>query len=301
MKFQVVSDSSCDLGRERAGRLGVSLVSYYVALGNEHYYREEKDITSVEFYQKMADNPGVFPKTSMPPMEDYLEVFRPIVASGTPLLCICLNARFSASCQSARNAAELLKEEFPGAQVRVIDSQFATVLQGQMVEEACVLRDLDWELDRAADALEGIRPSGRIFFTTNDLEYLRHGGRIGKAEATLGTLLKVKPLIGMYDAELQNAGIAQGRKNSLRKVQSQFFRYLETTKPDLREWRVVTGCGLDRAEYETFTDEIFEGLARMGYHVPRSEYYQIGVTIGVHTGPTPLGVGMVRRVIPVEY
>lgn len=298
MSFQIVSDSSCDLGRERAQRLGVGLVSYYAALGDEHYYREERDITAVEFYQKMASQPGVFPRTSMPSMEDYLEVFRPIAASGSPLLCICLNARFSASCQSARNAAQLLQEEYPDVRVRVVDSQFATVLQGQMVEEAAVLRDLGWDLDRAVEALEGIRPSGRIFFTTNDLEYLRHGGRIGKAEATLGSLLKVKPLIGMYDAELHNAGIAQGRKNSLRKVRDQFYQYLEKTKPDLNEWRVVTGCGLDRAEYEAFTDEIFDGLARMGYQVPRSEYYQIGVTIGVHTGPTPVGVGMVRRVIP---
>ena len=300
MKFQVVSDSSCDLGRERAARLGVRLVSYYAALGSETYWREERDITAVEFYQKVADNPGVFPRTSMPSMEDYLEVFRPIAAAGDPLLCICLNARFSASFQSACNAAELLKEEYPQVRARVVDSQFATVLQGQMVEEATVLRDLDWDLDRAADALEAIRPSGHIFFTTNDLEYLRHGGRIGKAEATLGSLLKVKPLIGMYDAELHNAGIAQGRKNSLRKVRDQFFSYLEKTKPDLNEWRVVTGCGLDRAEYDAFTDEIFAGLARMGYQVPRSEYYQIGVTIGVHTGPTPLGVGMVRRVIPAK-
>ena len=299
MRFQIVSDSSCDLGRERAGRLGVSLVSYYAALGDEHYCREERDVTARDFYRKMADNPGVFPKTSMPSMEDYLEVFRPIAAAGSPLLCVCLNARFSASCQSARNAAGLLEEEYPGVKVRVIDSQFATVLQGQMVEEAAVLRDLDWELDAAADALEAIRPSGRIFFTTNDLEYLRHGGRIGKAEATLGTLLKVKPLIGMYDAELHNAGIAQGRKNSLRKVRDQFLTHIDKTRPDLKQWRVVTGCGLDRAEYEAFTDEIFAGLAALGYQVPRSEYYQIGVTIGVHTGPTPVGVGMVRRVIPL--
>ena len=64
MNFQIVSDSSCDLGRERAARLGVRLVSYYAALGSETYWREERDITAVEFYQKMADNPGVFPRTS---------------------------------------------------------------------------------------------------------------------------------------------------------------------------------------------------------------------------------------------
>ena len=72
MKFQVVSDSSCDLGLDRLRQLGVDMVSYYVALGDEVYYREERDISTHDFYQKMADNPGVFPKTSMPTLEDYL-------------------------------------------------------------------------------------------------------------------------------------------------------------------------------------------------------------------------------------
>ena len=77
MNFHIVSDSSCDLGRERLQQLGVDMVSYYVALGDEVYYREERDISTHDFYQKMADNPGVFPKTSMPTLEDYLEAFRP--------------------------------------------------------------------------------------------------------------------------------------------------------------------------------------------------------------------------------
>ena len=80
MKFHIVSDSSCDLGAERARRLNVDLVSYYVALGDDRYYREEKDIPTHEFYQCMADNPGVFPRTSMPTVQDYLDAFRPAAA-----------------------------------------------------------------------------------------------------------------------------------------------------------------------------------------------------------------------------
>ena len=295
MKFHVVSDSSCDLGAQRAERLGVDLVSYYVALGDDHYYREEKDIPTHTFYQRMADNPGIFPKTSMPTMEDYLEAFRPAAAQGLPILCICLNAPFSGSIQSARNAAEELKEEFPQSRVYVMDSQLATVLQGQLVEEAAQLRDLGLALEEAVPALEAVRSSGRIFFTTNDLEYLRHGGRIGKAAAATGTLLKVKPLIGYQDCGLVSDGIAQGRRRSLQRVRELFFRYVERLHLDLRQWRVVTGFGLDEEEYEEFTDQVFRELAQHGQQIPRSQRYQIGVTIGVHTGPTPLGVGILRR------
>ena len=295
MRFQIVSDSSCDLGSARAEQLGVRLVSFYAALGDENYYREERDVSTHDFYQRMADNPGVFPKTSMPTMEDYLEAFRPLAQSGTPILCVCLNAGFSGSYQGACNAAEDLKEEYPQAEIYVLDSQLATVLQGLLVEEAVRLRDHGCTLEQAVQALEAIRSSGRIFFTTNDLEYLEHGGRIGRAAAATGALLKVKPLIGYENCGLVSDGIAQGRKKSLARVRDLFYRHVQREQLDLGQWRVVTGFGLDREEYDLFTRQLLDGLAELGQQVQPEAAYQIGITIGVHTGPTPIGVGILRR------
>lgn len=296
MKFQIVSDSSCDLGRERCRSLGVEMVSYYAALGDETYYREERDISTREFYQRMAQMPGVFPKTSMPTIEDYMEAFYPAVQQGIPVLCICLNGLFSGSCQTARNAAGALKEEFPKAQIQVMDSRLATVLQGLLVEEATRLRDLNLTLEQTVTALEPLPQTGRIFFTTDDLEYLRHGGRIGKAAATTGTLLRVKPLIGYQNGELVTDGIAQGRKKSLARVRELFFRYVEREKLDLKNYILVTGFGLDQEEHREFVRQIYEGLLERGYDRPEvTKPYQIGITIGVHTGPTPIGVGLLQR------
>lgn len=299
MRFQIVSDSSCDLGRAETERLGVTMVSFYVAFQDEVYYREEKDISTREFYQRMAERPGVFPKTSMPTVEDYLEAFRPAAAQGMPILCICLNAPFSGSYQAAQNAAAELREERPGAQIHVMDSALATVLQGLLVEEAAALRDMGCSLEEAVAALEPLPATGRIFFTTSDLEYLRHGGRIGKAAAATGTLLKVKPLIGYKDAGLVSDGIAQGRKKSLAKVRELFYRHLDREKIDLEDYRVATGFGLDTAEHQAFAQALYEGLLERGQDRPDvKEPYQIGVTIGVHTGPSPLGVGLLRRAVP---
>lgn len=298
MNFHIVSDSSCDLGRERLEQLGVTMVSFYAALGDEHYYREERDIPTHRFYQMMAERPGVFPKTSMPTMEDYLEAFRPPAAEGTPILCICLNAAFSGSYQSALNAAEELREEFPGAEIQVVDSALATVLQGLLVEEAAALRDAGRTLEEAAEALRALPATGRIFFTTSDLEYLRHGGRIGRAAAATGSLLKVKPLIGYKDAGLISDGIAQGRKKSLVKVRELFFRYIQREGIDLEGYRLATGFGLDREEHAAFAQTVYDGLLELGYDRPEVKRpHQIGVTIGVHTGPTPIGVGLLRRAI----
>ena len=299
MKFQIVSDSSCDLGRERCRSLGVEMVSYYAALGNETYYREERDISTREFYQRMADMPGVFPKTSMPTMEDYLDAFSPIARQGMPILCICLNGLFSGSYQTARNAAEELREEFPQAQIYVMDSRLATVLQGLLVEQAVRLRDMELTLEHAVAVLEELPQTGRIFFTTDDLEYLRHGGRIGKAAATTGALLKVKPLIGYENGELVTDGIAQGRKKSLVRVRELFFRYIEKEKLDLNQYVLATGVGLDQEEHREFARQVYEGLLERGYDRPEvTKAYQIGITIGVHTGPTPIGVGLLRKAMP---
>ena len=296
MKFHIVSDSSCDLGRERCQSLGVEMVSYYAALGDETYYREERDISTREFYQRMAQMPGVFPKTSMPTVEDYLEAFYPSVQQGIPVLCICLNGPFSGSCQTARNAAGALKEDFPQAQIHVMDSRLATVLQGLLVEEAARLRDMDLSLEQTAAALEKLPQTGRIFFTTDDLEYLRHGGRIGKAAATTGTLLRVKPLIGYENGELVTDGIAQGRKKSLARVRELFFRYVEREKLNLEQYNLATGFGLDQEEHRGFAQQIYEGLLERGCDRPEvKKPYQIGITIGVHTGPTPIGVGLLRK------
>lgn len=299
MRFHIVSDSSCDLGGEVCRQLNVGLVSFYAALGDERYYREERDISTREFYRRMAEMPGVFPRTSMPTVEDYLAQFRPAAARGEPVLCICINAPYSGSFQSARNAAAELLEEFPGAKIHVMDSRSVTVLQGKVVEQAAALRDRGCTLEETVAALEGILDTGRIFFTTNDLEYLRHGGRIGRAAATTGALLKVKPLIGYQGGELVTDGIAQGRKKSLARVRELFVRYIRREGIDLNGYLVATGFGLDGEEHQAFARQVYEDLLALGFDRPEvMRPYQIGVTIGVHTGPTPLGVGLIRRAVP---
>ena len=295
MKFHIISDSSCDLGRERAAELGITMVSFYAQLGDDVYYREEKDIATHEFYRRMADNPGVYPKSSMPTMDDYMQAMLPHVERGESVLCICLNSSFSGSCQAARNTRAEILEDYPDAKIHVMDSRCVTVLQGALVEEAVSLRDAGYTLEEAVAALNVVRDSGRIFFTANDLDYLRHGGRIGAAAATTGSLLKVKPLIGYENCGLVTDGIAQGRKKSLARVRELFFKYVERSGLDLNDYQVVTGFGLDRDEYETFTDEVWKELAARGYDIPRSRPYQIGIAIGVHTGPMPIGVGLLKR------
>lgn len=295
MKFAIISDSSCDLAESYVEQEQVSVVPFYVSFDGEHYLKEGKEAKITEFYQKMADNPECYPKTSMPSVQDYIDAFRSFAEKEIPVLCICLTQTFSGSMQAAVNAKAEVEEEFPNARIEILDSQLVTGLQGLLVKEAVCLRNAELELDEALPALEQIRSTGHIFFTTKDLKYLEHGGRIGKAACLAGSMLNIKPILQFYDRELGPTELCRGRKKSLHKIIEKFFSYVEQEKICLEDYMLITGEGLDVPEYQTFKEELKTDLKKRGYEIEQWEEIQIGATIGVHTGPYPLGVGILKK------
>ena len=295
MKFGIVTDSSCDLPESYTVQEEVTVVSFYVSFDGENYLREGKEAGITEFYQKMADNPDCYPKTSMPSVQDYIDAFLPLVKKGLPVLCICLTKNFSGSMQAAVNAKEAVEEEFPQAKIEVVNSQLVTALQGLFVKEAVKLRNQDIDLETAVEALKKIRNTGQIFFTTKDLKYLEQGGRIGKAACLAGSMLNIKPILRFCDGELGSTELCRGRKKSLHKIIEKFLDYVEKEKIDLNQYTLVTGLGLMVPEFDAFQEELREGLKNKGYNIETWETMQIGATIGVHTGPYPMGLGILKK------
>ena len=294
MRFQVISDSSCDLPKERIQELGVDVVPFYVSFEESNYMREGVDISVEEFYQQMADREGQFPKTSMPSVQDYADVLEKYVKDNVPVLCICLNSAFSGSIQSAMNAKNQLLEDYPEAQIEILDSELATLLQGMLVEEACRLRGAELELKEAVKLLEEVRSTGRIFFTTNDLEYLQHGGRIGKLAGIAAGALKIKPLITLKEGEIFNSGITRSRQKSMQKVVDMTEKYLDEVGAKPGEYSFCIGFGYDYEEACAFR-EMLKGLVKERLGIDEIGIYQIGATIGVHTGPYPIGIGILKK------
>lgn len=295
MKFEIVCDSSADLSEEYTKKVQVTVVPFYVSMDGETYLREGKDISITEFYQKMVDNGDCFPKTSMPSIQDYIDAFLPIVKKGLPVLCICLTKKFSGSMQSAMNAKTAVEEEYPDADIYVMDSQLVTALQGLFVKEAVRLRDMEITMEKAIPLLEDIRSTGHIFFTTKDLKYLEHGGRLGKVACLAGTMLNMKPLLHFYNGELGTTEICRGRKKSLQKVIEKFFQFLKEENLDLKEYWFGTGIGLDVPEYEEFKETLKKKFKEIGSMPDEWIQVQIGATIGVHTGPYPIGLGILKK------
>ena len=295
MNFGIVSDSSCDLPESYVQTEQVEIVSFYLSFDGEEYYREGKEISIPEFYQRMAENPDCFPKTSMPSIQDYVGAFLSFVKKGLPVLCICLSRKLSGSLQAAVNAKQVVEEQFQGARIEVVDSCLATALQGMLVKNAVEMGNAGKTLDEAAEALRSLRQSGHIFFTTDDLKYLEHGGRIGKVASVAGSVLKIKPLIQFYDGELGSAELCRGRKKSLQKIIDKMESYIQDLKIEPEDYFLVTGVGLWVPEYDEFKMRLRERLGTSGFRVREWEDIQIGATIGVHTGPYPLGAGLLRQ------
>lgn len=293
--FHIISDGSCDLPTELVQEKNITVVPFYVSFDDEHYFKEIAEIGVRDFYQQMVDRKGVYPKSSMPSIRDYEEVFLPFAEAGTPIICICITTKFSGSMQSALNARSLVLEKHPQAEITVIDATINTVLQGQYVLEAVSLRDNGVSYQDTVKRLEEIKSTGRIFFTVGNMEYLKHGGRIGKVAALAGGALDIRPIITLRQGEIFPSGIDRGRKRTLKKVMNLLLDYLKESNLSIDCYSIAVGYGYDVEEGVAFRDQALSVLHDKGYAIDEIPVYQIGATISVHTGPYPLGFGIIEK------
>lgn len=298
--FGIVSDGSCDLPEQVVRERGLEIVHFSVAFEGEEYRKEGVEVSLDEFYQRMVDEPKRYPKTAAPSPEDFLEAFRRCAEKGLDVVCVCISTKLSSSVQSAQIAARMLTEEFPGVRVEVVDSLCATLMQSAFVLELCRMRDDGRSVDEVLERVEPLRKSARIFFTVGDLDYIQHGGRIGRMTSIAGTLLNVKPLITLQDGEIHSSGIRRGRRKSLEGVVDLLIGYLRekgcgTNGLTPEDFGILLGYSYDWEEgvrVQAMTQEKLEKAFGKRVEIPLC---RIGATIGVHAGPTSLGFGVVRR------
>ena len=296
MDYKIVTDGSCDLPPGLCREKGIDVVPFYVSFDSENYEREIVDMPIRKFYEQMVADPTTFPKSSMPSVQDYIDVFTPVVKEGKAVICICITTKFSGSYQSAANAEAMLRESYPDARITVMDSTVDTVL-GLFVLEAVRMHEAKLPYENVIKELEAIKSTGRIFFTVGNIDYLKHGGRIGKLAGLAGSVLGIKPLITLKEGEIFPSGVSRSRKKSLEKVYELLWQYLQEVNAVLGEYCICVGYGYDIEEAEEFRKGAVAYLNAKGYAITDAELqkYQIGATISVHTGPYPLGFGVIRK------
>ncbi|WP_066716636.1 DegV family protein [Clostridium sp. Marseille-P299] len=290
MQYQIISDSSCDLDKLYAKENNLEIVPFYVSFDSVNYKKEGIEVDHEEFYRRMIEE-HIYPKTSLPSIEDYLNVFKKYSEADIPVICICISSKLSGSYQSAINAKNIIEESNPKAKITVIDSKLATVLQGIYVKEALRMQKDGKSYNECIENLERIRPSGRILFTIEDMDYLKKGGRIGKLLTFASDALKIRPLILFQEGEIFPAGICRSRKKAKLKLLDLAKDHFAKSGENINDYEIVVGTGVDYEEAEEFKKELELALNK-DITLPVGH---IGVTIGTHTGPHPFGLGLIKK------
>ena len=265
-KYQIITDGSCDLPKELMEEKGVTVVPFYVSFDGEHYLKEVEEMGVSEFYDRMVEDPNTFPKSSLPSVQDYTDVFMPFAAENIAIICICITTKFSGSMQSALSAKELVQESYPDAEITVIDATVNTVLQGLLVLEAVSMKEKGISYEQAVAGIEEIKSTGRIFFTVGNMEYLKHGGRIGKLTGLAGSVLGIKPLITLKEGEIFPSGITRSRKKSMEKILELLDEYLKEFQVDMKEYSITIGYCYDYEEAVEFRKKLMNFMVRSEEH-----------------------------------
>lgn len=287
--YKIISDSSCDLPQTLLESLDIDIVPYYVTFDTVNYYREQKDLKVREFYDKVVSE-KLFPKTSLPPIQDYIDVFQKYLKEGLDIICMCLSSKFSGSYQSAENARQMLKEKFPDRRIVIFDTLQATGGQGLVVYEAAQMRKAGMPLDTLIEKLDMLKKTARIHFTVDSLDHLSHGGRIGRASALAGSLLNIKPIIIMKDGELFPVSKVRGKKKAMNAILKMTSEEIgnEIDKYD------VCIISADRHEDAVLLETELKNNHGIAVLKP---LFDVGVTIGTHAGPTALGICFIKKFV----
>lgn len=293
--FCIISDGSCDLPNDVVKEKDIDIVHFLVSFDGNQYKKEGVEIRLDEFYQRMVDDPRTYPMTAAPSPLDFYTLFEKRAKEGMDILCICISTKLSSSLQSAQIAKEMLHENYPDIRVEILNSLSCTLMQGAYVLEVCRLRDAAYTLDETITIMQDLIKSGRILFTVGNLDYLYHGGRIGKVTNIAGTLLNVKPLITLEDGEIHSSGIRRGRKKSLSGVIDLLIAYLEENHCTPDDCNILIGYCHDAGEGTVFRKMTMERLEKHFGSLDPLPLCQIGATIGVHAGPYSIGYGIIRR------
>lgn len=287
-QYQIISDTSCDIPASMLEQLHVAFVPFYVSFDQETYYKELVELTPDDFYDKINAE-HLFPKTSLPSVQDYMDAMEPVLKEGRDVFCMCLTSKFSGSYQSALNARNILSESYPERIIKVMDTACVTGSQGLLVYEACRMRDAGMDMETLERKLDLLKTTTKINFTVDSLEYLQKGGRIGKAAALAGTILNIKPIVIMQDGELHPVSKVRGYKKALKTIMDMTREEIGAEKENYRVC-VIHG---EKERHQTAV-EIADTLRREGFDVIDA-VYMVGITIGTHTGPTPIGICYIKK------
>jgi len=278
-RVKVVTDSCSDITPQIAQEFGITVVPLYVQFGDETY-RDNVDLTTEEFYRKLETS-QIHPTTSTATPADFAEVFTKLADETKEILAITLSEKFSATYATALQGKTMVDKD---CRIEVIDSNAGAGAQMLLVISAAKMAQSGANLDQIIDWLWRALPRVHIRMSFDTLEYLRRGGRIGKAQAFLGGLLKFNPVVGIKSGT--TFPIARPRNRA------QAINFLVNF---VKEFNDVEALAIEDA---TTPDDLEILAGRLKNIVPAECIYRSKVSpvVGAHVGPHVLAVAVLEYV-----
>jgi DegV family protein with EDD domain len=271
----IVTDSTAHLPKELVSQLDIRVVPLLLHWGADTY-RDEIDIQSEEFYARLKSDP-VIPTTSAPSIGDFQAVYNQALQTADAVLSLHIASPLSATFSTAEQAKALM----PGKQIEVIDSRQTAMALGFGVLAAARAAEQGQSLEQVAAAAQRALANAHIIFTVETLEYLRRGGRIGSAQAFVGNLMDVKPILELRDGRIEAVERARTKKKALDRLVDMIVAFC----PDKTPVRIAAIHALRPDEAKALVKATSARLV-----VAETVVTDISPVIATHTGPGTVGL-----------
>ncbi len=275
--YQIITDSTADLTPELVRELDVQVIPLCYMMEGRTYHNIPGggELTEEEFYAKLRA--GTMSTTTQINSEEFLRVFTPLLEAGQDVLYIAFSSGLSGTCQSALLAREELRRRFPERRLEVFDSLCASMGEGLLVYHAAKLRQEGRDMDQVLAWLKENVLRLCHWFTVDDLNHLKRGGRVSTATALVGTMLGIKPVLHVdNEGHLISVSKVRGRRQSLEALVSR----MEETAVNPAEQTVFISHGDCLEDAQFVAQQVREKLG-----VTQIQIGYIGPVIGAHSGP----------------
>ena len=275
--YVIVTDSSCDMTAQMAQELDIQVAPLSVLLEGRTYknYLDGREIAFSDFYAALRG--GKLAKTSAVNIEDFVQLFTPILEAGQDILYLGFSSALSATYQCGASAMEMLREKYPQRKLYAVDTLCASLGQGLMVYYAALKKREGLSIEQVRDYVEQNKLHLCHWFTVDDLHFLKRGGRVSATTEIIGTMLSIKPVMHVDDeGRLIKVEIAKGRKGSIRRLKEKMAQSAVNPQDQV----VFISHGDCLAEAQSLADMIKEQLG-----VKEVVLNYVGPVIGAHSGP----------------
>ena len=284
-EYVIFTDSCCDIDPRQLEQWGVPFANMTFSFDGEDKEYVNADISNKEFYDRMRQ--GAHARTAAINAAAFTDAFVPILQSGKDVLYIAFSSGLSTTVNSAHMAAEELKAQYPDRKIRIVDTLAASAGGGLMVYMAVMKKNAGASLEETAEYISSLVPHHCIWFTVDDLEYLKRGGRVSPLVAFAGGVLGIKPVLQMDDeGHLVRVTTARGRKKAIEMLAEKYaeLSYEEKNTPIF----------ISHAQCQEDAKRLADILQER-HGVETTMIAEIGPVIGSHAGPGTLALFFVGK------